>query len=165
MSRPDPMPTLAAVLQAQRSPDQPAASFAAIDKAVAAAIGHTLFTILIHHPALNESERFYTNMPDAYPVGGRKTTSTAPLMKLILGEGKPYIGYTRDDIVANFGDHELILSLGCESVLNMPLVWNGQAIGSMNLLHRANYYSEADIPLVRLFAALALPGALLIARQ
>jgi hypothetical protein len=98
-------------------------------------------------------------------VGGRKTASVAPLMKTILGEGKPYIGRTRADIIAGFADHELILSLGCESVLNMPLMWKGQALGSMNLLHQAGWYSESDLPVVQLFAALALPGALMIARQ
>lgn len=164
MTRPDPAQAIAAVLAAQRDTNQPAATFAAIDHALAATVGHKLFTIFINHPALGEGERFYSNMPQAYPVGGRKTASVAPNMTKIHRDGIPHIGYNRADIIAAFADHELIFSLGCESVINMPIFWNGQGIGSMNLLHQAEWYTEADFPLVQLFAALALPAALMIAR-
>ncbi len=62
MQRPDPTAEIAAVLAAQREENQPAALFRALDAALAAAIGHILFTILVHHPAVRESERFYTNL-------------------------------------------------------------------------------------------------------
>ena len=62
-------------------------------------------------------------------------------------------------------DHELIASLGCDSVLNMPVRFGGQTLGTLNLLHRAGWYSEADIPTTRLFAHLALPAMLLISRR
>lgn len=163
MTRPDPTPHLSAVAQALRGANQPHDTFAALDKAVAAAIGHKLFTIMIHHPALGESERFYTNMPDVYPTGGRKTSSAAANMRKILDHGIPHIGYTREDIIAGYADHETILALGCESIVNTPLFFNGQGIGSMNILHQANWYSEADFPTLALFAALALPAALQIA--
>jgi hypothetical protein len=164
MTRPDPAAAIASVLAAHRLPDQPHATFAAIDAAVAATIGHKLFTITIQHPALNQGERFYTSRPDVYPVGGRKSASDAPLMKMIITEGKHYIGSSRADIIANFGDHDTILALGCESIVNTPLVWNGQTIGSMNTLHQANWYADTDMPTLQLFAALALPAALMIAR-
>jgi hypothetical protein len=165
MNRSDPMPALEAVRLAQRSVGQPDAIFAAIDKALAGCVGHTLFTITLHHPALNESERFYSNMPQVYPVGGRKTAADAKAMRQILDHGTPYIARTREDVIGNFADHAVILSLGCESALNMPIVWNGRTLGSMNLLHTANWYGEADLPLVGLFAALAVPGALMAVRQ
>jgi len=57
------------ILTAHADPDQPAATFRAVQAELAASPGHILFTILVHHPALKQSERFYTNMPDAYPVG------------------------------------------------------------------------------------------------
>ena len=69
---------------------------------------------------------------------------------------KPYIGYTADDIRAVFFDHELIASLGCDSVLNVPVVWNYRMLGTINLLHEANWYSEADLPVSAIFAGLAV---------
>ncbi len=53
------------ILAARPHSDQPGATFRAIEAALAAAPGHILFTILVHHPALRQSERFYTNKPEA----------------------------------------------------------------------------------------------------
>ncbi len=164
MKRPDPMPHVADVIAAHAAEGQPQATFAAIDKALAATIGHKLFTILIHHPGLKQSERFYTNMPDAYPVGGRKPVTDRPWMQAVIGRGEPYIGRTREDIKEVFFDYELIWSLGCESVLNMPVRWQGQTLGTLNLLHEAGWYTETDVAATRLFAHLALPAMALISR-
>jgi hypothetical protein len=164
MTRPDPTPHIAAVIAAHGAADQPHVTFAAIDRALAATVGHKLFTILIHHPGLRQSERFYTNMPDAYPVGGRKPVTDRPWMQAVIGRGEPYIGRTREDIREVFFDYELIWSLGCESVLNMPVRWQGQTLGTMNLLHEAGWYQESDVAVTRLFAHLGLPAMALISR-
>ncbi len=158
------MTDFAAIVAAHADTDQPAATFRALDQALAAAPGHILFTILVHHPALRQSERFYTNMPAEYPVGGRKPVTDSAWMQTIIGRGEPYIGRTRDDIREVFYDYELIWSLGCESVLNMPVRWRGQTMGTLNLLHRAGFYDESHIEAVRLAAHLALPALLMIAR-
>jgi hypothetical protein len=164
MTRPDPTPHLATVLAAHGDADQPGATFRAIDAALAATIGHMLFTILIVHPGLRESERFYTNQPAAYPVGGRKPVTDSAWMRRVIGGGEPYIGRTREDIREVFFDHDLIWSLGCESVLNLPVRWRGQTLGTLNLLHRAGWYDDGDIATTRLFAHLALPAMLLVSR-
>ena len=64
-----------------------------------------------------------------------------------------------------FYDYELIWSLGCESVLNMPVRWRGHTAGTLNLLHRAGWYDESDISTTWLFAHLALPAMRLISRS
>ena len=101
-------------------------------------------------------------MPAEYPVGGRKPVTDSAWMRSVMFDGVPYIGRNRDDIKEVFYDYELIWSLGCESVINLPVRWNGQTYGTLNLLHRAGWYDEADIANVRLFAQLALPGILKI---
>ncbi len=156
-------PNIDLVATSMAATDQPQTLFRAVDAALKASVGHILFTILISHHASRESERFYTNMPDAYPVGGKKPITDSPLMKQLLGEGRAYIGYNAADIEYAFYDHKLIVSLGCESVLNMPVRWRGQTIATMNLLDRANAYNEAHIPMVRAIAQMALPGLLMIA--
>ena len=165
MNRPDPRPHLDALAAAHRDTDQPMATFRALDDGLAASIGHILFTVLIHHPGLRESERFYSNQPVAYPVGGRKPVTDSPWMQQIIGRGEAYLGRTRADIEWAFYDHALIVSLGCESVLNIPVRWRGQTIGTLSLLHKAHWYTEADIATATLFGHLALPAMLLISRQ
>ena len=153
------------LIAAHDSTDQPAATFRALDAALAQSPGHILFTILIAHPALKQSERYYSNMPEQYPVGGRKPITDSPWMQRVLGQGEPYIGRTREDIREVFFDYELIWSLGCESVLNLPVRWQGHTVGTLNLLHRAGHYEADQVAGVRLLGHLALPALLMIARR
>jgi GAF domain-containing protein len=160
----DPLPHLLAVARAMRSPASPEAALTALDAAMGATIGHKLFTCLLHHPAARESERRYTNQPAAYPVGGRKPVPDSAWARRLFVEREPYIGYTADDIREVFFDHALIASLGCASVLNVPVVQDGRTLGVLNLLHEARWYDEADAPLAQVFAALAAPAFLKLAR-
>jgi len=163
-SETDPLPHLLAVARAMRSPASPEAALTALDAAMGATIGHKLFTCLLHHPAARESERRYTNQPAAYPVGGRKPVPDSAWARRLFVEREPYIGYTADDIREVFFDHALIASLGCASVLNVPVVHDGRTLGVLNLLHEARWYDEADAPVAQVFAALAAPAFLRLAR-
>lgn len=156
----DPLPHLHAVAAALARPGQPAAAFEALDRALGAVLGHRLFTLLRYHPDSGESERLYTNEPAAYPVGGRKALNPTPWSQQVLRDHKPYLGRTPDDIRAVFFDHALIASLGCGSVLNLPVVYDGRILGTVNLLHEPEWYDEGDIPVGLAFAALAVPGYL-----
>jgi hypothetical protein len=59
-----------------------------------------------------------------------------------------------------FFDHALIASLGCAAVLNLPVVYDGRVLGTVNLLHEAAWYAETDIAVGLIFAALAAPALL-----
>jgi hypothetical protein len=149
------------MLEAQAYADQPHATFAALDAALARSPGRILFTVLAYAAGVNHSQRIYSNLPDAYPVGGRKPVTDAPWMRHVLRDGKPWICRTREDVKEVFFDHELIWSLGCESMLNLPVRWRGETIGTLNLGHRAGYYGEHHIGPTRLLAALAVPALML----
>lgn len=152
------------IIAAHAEPDQPGATFRALDKALAHSPGHRLFTILMHHPAARESERFYSNRPAEYPIGGRKPVMDSAWMQRVIHGGEPWIGRDADDIRWAFFDHETILALGCESALNMPVRWRGETVGTLNLLHEAGHYTGAHLAEVALLAHLALPGLMLITR-
>ena len=83
-------------------------------------------------------------------------------MQQVIHGGQPYIGRDRHDIEQNFFDHALIVALGCESILNMPVRWRGQTMGTLNLCHRAGCYDENHLPRLRLVAQLALPALMTI---
>jgi hypothetical protein len=123
-------------------------------------LGHRLFTLMVLDAASGEVERVHTSRPDAYPVGGRKPKRGTPWGAIVLDRGEPFIGRTADDIRRAFDDHPLILGLGCQSVLNVPVCFQGRAVGTMNLLHEAGWYDEADVPAGRLLAGLLLPDFL-----
>jgi len=55
---------------------------------------------------------------------------------------------------ASFNDHEVILGLGLQSVLNMPVRSAGITLGTMNLLHECDYYSDQDLEIASLLATM-----------
>ncbi|MBR0845210.1 GAF domain-containing protein [Bradyrhizobium liaoningense] len=156
---------LCTVAAAQGRVEQPDALFAALDDALQAVIGHKLFTILTYDGDSGEAARVYSNLPGPYPTGGRKRLAPGPWTEAVLDRGEAYIGRTRDDLRDVFSDHDLIASLGCESVLNMPVRWRGRTLGSLNLLHEAGWYGEDDVAACLPFAQLALPALLMTDRS
>jgi hypothetical protein len=156
----DPRPHLAAVAAIATMPGQPGALFGALDAALGAVLGHRLFTLMRYHAATGDSERLYTTHPTAYPIGGRKPLNPTAWTDQVLRRQQPYLGRRAADVRAVFFDHALIASLGCGSVLNLPVVWNGRALGTINLLHEEGWYDEGDAGPGLLFAALAIPAFL-----
>jgi hypothetical protein len=162
--RPDPLPHLQSVATALAETGQPGTLFTALDHAMAVAIGHKLFTVLLHHHDSGESERFYSNQPEAYPVGGRKKLNPTSWAKQVIGEHRPYIGRNAADIASVFFDQPLIASLGCDAVINLPVVHDGRLLGTINLLNEEGWYDENDVPVGLLFAALAIPAYRLLSQ-
>lgn len=128
-----------------------------IDEALGELVGHKLFTILYTSPDAQQVIRLYSNQPGAYPVSGAKKMGPTPWGDLVIKRGQPYIGNTADDIKWAFFDHELIASLGCDSVLNIPVVIEGQTLGTLNLLHQAGWYEDRHVAIATPFAYLLAP--------
>jgi hypothetical protein len=129
---------------ALRAPDQPLRICRALDKMSGEVIGHRLFTVMRFHGAQSEVERIYSNMPSPYPAGGRKKKKDTAWAARVLGEMKVFRGAGADDIRSAFDDHATILGLGLGSVLNIPVVFGGRCLGTMNLLHQTGWYRAED---------------------
>lgn len=136
------------------------ALFKAVETATADIVGHKLFTLLYVAPTGKRVKRLYTNMPKEYPVGGYKEIKDTPWHQRVVREKRAWVGYDADDIKWAFPDHALILSLGCESAMNVPVVYGGRLLGTMNLLDAKGHYKETDPDRCAAFAAL-LVGPLL----
>jgi hypothetical protein len=136
--------------------DTIATRLAAIDRAVAEGIGHKLFTVLVLNWDRGENQRYYSNLPDAYPVGGAKPIAKSSASAVMEGQCRFLNNY--EDVKSAFFDHELIRSLGCESCVNVPVRWAGRTIGTLNILHEANWYTPEDVPTLTILAALAAPA-------
>jgi hypothetical protein len=157
MTRPDPLPHLAALAAALAEPGQPGQGFAALQAALDALIGHRLFTILLHDAAAGCNARVHSSQPEAYPLGGRKPLADTPWTRHVMHLGQPWIGRDKAAIAANFRDHAVLHALGCDSILNLPVRWGGATIGTLNLSHAAGWYAEADIVVGQLVSGLARP--------
>lgn len=149
---------LSRLARAHAAQPQPEALLQVLGDVVGEAIGYLLFTVLAHDAAGRTMRRIYSTRPDINPVGGTKPITDAPWMEQVLLRGEPYIGYTREDLKSVFFDHELLWSIGCGSVLNMPVVWSGTVLGSLNMLHQAGWYDEGHLTMAGLFAQLTAPA-------
>ena len=115
-----------------------------LEKLTAEVIGHRLFTVMRFDSERSEMQRIHSSMPAVYPAGGRKQKKATKWADQVLGEMKVFRGNAPEEIVAAFDDHETILGLGLGSVINVPIVFEGRCVGTMNLLHQAGWYSPED---------------------
>lgn len=161
----DTLAPLVAVAQSLGVRGQPDASLRVLDRSLDAAVGHKFLTALLHRPADGMADRLYSSAPERFPANVAKALTDAPTMRRVLTSGRPYIGRDAGDIARDFPDHEKIFALGCGSILNMPVRWNGHVLGQINLLHEAGYYNNGHLPVVEMMAQMVAPAFLLAAQH
>jgi len=135
-----------------------------IEHAVTEVFGQSLFTVLAYDDASSRLCRLHSNRLDINPVGGIKRVTQSRWADHVLTRGEVFIGSNRDDIRAVFSEFEVLWSIGCESVLNIPVRRAGRTIGTLNLLGPAGRYDAADTTLALVFGQLAA-GPLAAASQ
>jgi GAF domain-containing protein len=134
---------------------QPEAAFTALWELTRDVVGVKLFTIMTHDSKSGMAQRIFSNMPGAYPVSGTKPANQTAWSRQVLRDQRTFVANDIDGIAAVFPDHELIRSLGCESVINVPIVVAGEVKGTINCLHEAGFYTEEKVDAA---GALKLPG-------
>ena len=144
---------------AGRSPD---ALFAAIALVAARRVEAGLVTVMRHHAVEQEVERLYSSNTQAYPVGGRKQKRDTGWSRKVLAEHQVLLSAGDDGIRESFEDHAIIFGLGLHSCLNVPLVSQGQCVGTLNVLRAQAEWSEDEVALVRALGIAALAGALMM---
>jgi GAF domain len=136
-----------------RAPD----SYAAIDALALRLFDHRLFTVTRSIMETHEVERVYSSNPSAYPVGGRKQKQNTPWGEQVLDGGRILICHNAADIRHVFADHALILSLGITAMINVPVLFAGRSVATMNMSHAEDRFGEADCPTMAILAGLLLP--------
>lgn len=148
---------MTAMIQALAAPDQPQATFAALDARVQEVVGAKLFTLMTLRRAERIVRRCYSNQPDAYPVSGEKVMQSNAWADLVIEGHQTFVANSAKEIAAVFPDHALIHALGCDSCINIPVVIGGQVVGTLNCLHEAEHYTPDRVAASEL---LKEPGAL-----
>jgi GAF domain-containing protein len=119
----------------------PETAYRALEEMAQAYVGVKLFTLMTFDRASGLASRCYSNMPDAYPTSGIKEVDSDRWARQVLDGRENFVANDIASIAEVFDDHELIRSLGCESVLNIPIVVGGDVLGTINLLHEAGFYT------------------------
>ncbi len=135
---------------------QPMAALEALGRLSEEVTGATLVTLMTSDSVTGEAERIWSNMPDEYPVAGRKPMNETHWSRTVLGEHKTFVANTIEEIAEVFFDHEQIASLGCGSVMNLPVIVGGTVLGTINCLDVAGYFTPERVAAADV---LRLPGA------
>lgn len=137
-----------------------AAAFAAIDAYARSALDHALCTVNRYDADAMRVVRLYSSNPVAYPPGGSKDKSGTPWGRHVLLEQRVFVGEGEAAIREFFNDHDAIRELGLQSVINIPVVYGDECLGTVNFLMPRPKVSEADVDSARLAGLLALPAFL-----
>jgi hypothetical protein len=152
------MENFGALLPVLEKAGQPDATFRALDELTQRLVGHQLFTLLYRDG--DEVARVYSSRPAEYPVSGRKRMGPTPWGDLVLNRCQPYLGRDKAAIRWAFFDHELIESMGLGSTINLPVVYDGMCIGTINMLDSEHHYRDEHVQRVAPLAPLLIPAFL-----
>ena len=132
--------------------------WAALERLAAATCGHKLFTVTTVDLGENVARRLHTSNPVAYPVSGSKPIVRDRWFEIVHGQGRMFVANTIAVIAKVFPDHETIASLGCGSVVNLPVVLKGQLVATINMLHKEHFYTPERVATIE--ATLPVPAKL-----
>jgi len=137
--------------------DQPHKAMVALEALTKKLVGAKLFTIMTADTVGKNSERVYSGLPDVYPVSGTKPYNETRWSEITLKQKQTFVANKIEDIATVFDDHEIIKSLGLGSVINVPIIVDGNVIGTLNCLHETGFYTPERVAAAE---ALKLPGTI-----
>jgi len=114
-----------------------------------------LFSVMKVDFAGGEAHRIYTSEPEVYPLSGTKPIPTGDWADIVIGQKRLFVANDYAALVEVFPDHEVIKSLGCEAIINVPIVIGGMICGTLNILGPAGAYPPATLPFAE---QLKVPG-------
>lgn len=123
-----------------------------------------LWTVMTVDLAAGVARRAYSNMPDAYPASGTKPIVHNAWFEIVHGRHACFVANTLDEIAQVFPDYALIGTLGCGSVLNLPVVHEGDLLATVNLLDAEGHFTPERVARCREVLAAPALAAMLAAR-
>lgn len=129
-----------------------AALYAIVQAALAELCGLRMLTILRVTPA--GLLRMHSSHPDVNPAQDIRSTMGDPWLQHLLATAEPELSPDADAMRSRFFDAQAMFDLGCESVLNVPVRLHGRNLGTLNLMHKADWYGPGHIAVCLPFAAL-----------
>lgn len=107
--------------------------------------GVKLFTVMTVDMTAGLARRAYTSDPKSYPATGTKPIHRNNWFDIVHVERRPFVANTIADIAQVFPDYDQIDALGCQSVVNLPVVLGDELVATINMLHVDGHYTPARV--------------------
>ncbi|WP_417582828.1 GAF domain-containing protein [Pelagibacterium sp.] len=141
------------------------AAFGALQELARQIVGAKLFTVMEVDMEAEVARRSYTSDPESYPASGTKPIRYDRWFDIVHKERQLFVANTIEDISTVFPDYELIDSLGCQSVVNLPVVLAGELVGTVNMLDVEHHYAPERVEAIKREISIPAKLALLIAQR
>ena len=129
----------------------------ALQTLYASSVGFKLFTVMTVDMKNQLARRAYSSNIEAYPISGIKPIHYDAWFDVVHRQKRSFVANTIKAIAAVFPDHEKIWSLGCGSVVNLPLIVDAELVATVNILHAEQHYSPERVAIIETqLAALSL---------
>lgn len=123
-----------------------------------AALGTRLFTITALDQSAGVFRRVHTSHPVEYPVSGTKPMTADGWHDHCITGRQTFVANTPPEFARYFFDHELIVSLGLGSCINVPVHDGaGPVLGTVNLLAEAGHFTNQRLAAYQALVAAAAP--------
>lgn len=124
-----------------------------------AALGTRLFTITALDESAGNVRRIYSSLPVEYPVSGTKPLTRDGWHDHCITGRQTFVANTPPEFARYFFDHELIVSLGLGSCINIPVHdGTGPVLGTVNLLAEAGHFTPERLAAYQALADAAAPA-------
>lgn len=158
-------PDFTAVANALAAPGlQPHTTFEALRHYADALVGAKMFTILVFNFAQKNMRRLYSTNTEIYPVGVDDPMTDSIWEKTLIGDRRPLVLNSPEAMATLLPNVPELVALGCEAMLNLPIVVAGRSLGAINILDADGTYTPERVErakaLVPAAAAIVLAGQL-----
>lgn len=142
---------------AHAAPFDASALCAAVDAFAQPVMRHTLCTVNRLDAQQLRLTRLYSSNPAAYPPGGSKDKRDTAWGRQVLVERRVFVGEGSEAIRTSFDDHEAIARLSLRSIVNVPVVFEQQCLGTLNLLMQAPAVTPGQVQFAQLLSLILVP--------
>lgn len=118
---------------------------AALHRLAEAVIGVRLFTLTAINMAAGHVRRVYSSHPDVYPLLGTKPLVIDDWFERMRTQRVIDVINTAAGMEGNFGDLELIRSLGCNASISVPVMAGNDLLGTINALDAEGRYGPDQV--------------------
>lgn len=123
-----------------------------------AALGTRLFTVTRLDQDKALFARVFTSHPAEYPVSGTKPMERDGWYDLTIAGRRTFVANTPPEFARYFFDHDLIVSLGLGSCINVPVVAGDVVLGTVNILAEAGHFTPEKLEAYEALVAEATPA-------
>ena len=128
-----------------------------LDKIIKRNIDHKLFTLTVVDRSIKYVERVYSNNTKIYPLLGTKPIPKNSWTNKVINNKKYFFGESKNQIKKLFFDYEKIFSLECGSIINIPIINDQNILGTLNILHKEQFYTIKSVKMIQPYAQLLSP--------